>query len=105
MPRGDRTGPLGQGPMTGRGMGYCAGYDIPGFLNRPSGWGGFGRGWRHRYHATGIPGPMAGRFPFYGHPAMRPVDELKALEEEAAFLERSLGEVKKRLEELEGKKE
>jgi hypothetical protein len=48
---------------------------------------------------------MAGRFPFYGHPAMRPVDELKALEEEAAFLERSLGEVKKRLEELEGKKE
>ena len=23
MPRGDGTGPLGQGPMTGRGMGYC----------------------------------------------------------------------------------
>jgi hypothetical protein len=24
MPGGDRTGPLGQGPMTGRSMGYCA---------------------------------------------------------------------------------
>jgi hypothetical protein len=24
MPRFDGTGPLGQGPMTGRGMGYCA---------------------------------------------------------------------------------
>ncbi len=23
MPRGDRTGPAGQGPMTGRGMGRC----------------------------------------------------------------------------------
>ena len=23
MPRGDGTGPLGRGPMTGRGMGYC----------------------------------------------------------------------------------
>jgi len=23
MPRGDGTGPLGQGPMTGRGLGYC----------------------------------------------------------------------------------
>ncbi|NLG83887.1 MAG: DUF5320 domain-containing protein, partial [Firmicutes bacterium] len=25
MPRGDGTGPLGLGPMTGRAMGYCAG--------------------------------------------------------------------------------
>jgi hypothetical protein len=24
MPRFDGTGPMGQGPMTGRGMGYCA---------------------------------------------------------------------------------
>lgn len=23
MPRGNGTGPLGRGPMTGRGMGYC----------------------------------------------------------------------------------
>jgi len=115
MPRGDRTGPIGQGPMTGRGMGYCAGYDMPGFLNRPWGWGGFGgrgmgmggrgfgRGWRHRYYATGMPGWMAGGFPYYGPQAVGPENELKALEEEASFLERSLEEVKKRLMELESK--
>lgn len=44
MPRGDRTGPAGYGPMTGRGLGYCAGYSAPGFMH--GGWGrGFGRGW------------------------------------------------------------
>jgi len=39
MPRGDGTGPNGQGSMTGRGMGFCAGFNAPGFMN-----GGFGRG-------------------------------------------------------------
>ena len=34
MPRGDRTGPSGLGPMTGRGAGDCAGYSIPGYANR-----------------------------------------------------------------------
>lgn len=43
MPAGDRTGPYGAGPLTGRGMGYCAGFPYPGWMNR--GWGGgFGRG-------------------------------------------------------------
>ena len=31
MPGGDRTGPMGQGPMTGRGAGYCAGFGMPGY--------------------------------------------------------------------------
>lgn len=31
MPRGDRRGPDGAGPMTGRGLGYCSGNDQPGF--------------------------------------------------------------------------
>lgn len=57
MPGGDRTGPLGQGPMTGRAMGLCAGYDGPGYLNpgygggRGMGYGGgrgFGRGMAYR---------------------------------------------------------
>jgi hypothetical protein len=30
MPRGDGTGPLGGGPMTGKAAGYCAGYAAPG---------------------------------------------------------------------------
>ena len=31
MPRGDRTGPEGAGPMTGRALGYCSGNDQPGY--------------------------------------------------------------------------
>ena len=30
MPAGDRTGPEGFGPMTGRAAGYCAGFEVPG---------------------------------------------------------------------------
>ena len=50
MPRGDGTGPAGQGPMTGRGWGRCAGNDVPGygngFFGRGPGFGrGYGRGW------------------------------------------------------------
>ncbi len=45
MPRGDETGPMGQGPMTGRAAGFCAGYIVPGYVNTaPAGRGGFGRG-------------------------------------------------------------
>ena len=54
MPRGDRTGPDGRGPMTGRRAGYCAGSDVPGYANdttprmgmgwRRGGGGGRGRG-------------------------------------------------------------
>jgi hypothetical protein len=46
MPRGDKTGPAGLGPMTGRGMGYCNGYNLPGssqFADTRFGCG-FGRG-------------------------------------------------------------
>lgn len=49
MPFGDGTGPRGQGPMTGRGAGYCGGYSGPGYANPQPGWGwygyGMGRGW------------------------------------------------------------
>ncbi|MGE0793627.1 MAG: DUF134 domain-containing protein [Candidatus Woesearchaeota archaeon] len=31
MPGGDKTGPQGKGPKTGRGLGYCSGSDKPGF--------------------------------------------------------------------------
>ncbi|MDD2389555.1 MAG: DUF5320 domain-containing protein [Desulfobacterales bacterium] len=39
MPGGDRTGPAGMGSMTGRGIGYCAGYPAPRY-----GHPGYGRG-------------------------------------------------------------
>ena len=56
MPWGDRTGPLGQGPRTGRGLGYCAGYDSPGYTRgTPAGRGyGLGRGWFGRGRGFGF---------------------------------------------------
>ncbi|MBS3773031.1 MAG: DUF5320 domain-containing protein [Candidatus Thermoplasmatota archaeon] len=77
MPAGDKTGPEGRGPRTGRGLGYCAGYDTPGFTKgaprggggygRGRGYGrGFGRGRRWRYHP-----PMPYPEPYY-HPGYQP---------------------------------
>ncbi len=43
MPRGDRTGPAGMGPMTGRGAGFCAGNGTAGYMNNAGTYGG-GRG-------------------------------------------------------------
>lgn len=44
MPHGDGMGRLGRGSMTGRGMGYCAGFDMPGYMNGRPGFLGRGRG-------------------------------------------------------------
>lgn len=54
MPGYDRTGPTGQGSMTGRGMGYCnasrpAGNARPLGMGFRRGCGGGGRGFRNRF--------------------------------------------------------
>lgn len=46
MPRGDRRGPEGAGPMSGRGLGYCAGNEQPGFRADAAPQGA-GRGFRN----------------------------------------------------------
>jgi len=113
MPRGDRTGPMGMGPMTGRGFGYCAGYPTPGYMNpgpgyglgMGRGWGGGGRGWRHMYYATGVPGwarfgyaePGAVPPPF-GAPTRE--QEKDALKAQAEMLQQQLDNISQRLEEL-----
>ncbi|MBU0667185.1 MAG: DUF5320 domain-containing protein [Nanoarchaeota archaeon] len=51
MPRGDRTGPMGEGPKTGRGAGYCSGNDEPGY--KSTGQGGFFRNQRENYNRGG----------------------------------------------------
>ncbi len=68
MPRGDTTGPMGQGPMTGRAAGFCAGYNVPGYGNTvPAGRGGFGRGCGFRAAGRGA-GRANGRgFGFGGY--------------------------------------
>ena len=58
MPRGDRTGPSGMGPMTGRGMGSCASYPISDYADssleqRNGEWRGFGLG-RKRGRGLGL---------------------------------------------------
>lgn len=79
MPRGDRRGPVGAGSMTGRGLGYCAGNDQPGFAadaapqgagrglrngaGRGSGFGrGCGRGPGRGYGRTFAAGRGAGAY-------------------------------------------
>lgn len=47
MPGGDRSGPQGDGPRTGRAAGFCSGFDQPGYMNPGVGRGfGMGGGWR-----------------------------------------------------------
>lgn len=46
MPGGDRTGPEGGGPMTGRREGYCTGNDAPGYTSGTPGLARRGAGFR-----------------------------------------------------------
>lgn len=111
MPGGDRTGPKGMGPMTGRAAGYCAGFGVPGYANAGRGFRGFGggrggRGWRHMFHATGLPGWMRFGFnsaPYANVPYPAPDREMErqSLKSQAEFLQTELELVKKRLSELE----
>jgi len=99
MPRGDSTGPLGMGPMTGRRAGYCAGYNMPGYSNNACGrGGGFRR--RNRFFATG----MTGRTPFGSFAASfqqaDPETEKQALKSQAEYLQSEMDAIKKRLDEL-----
>jgi hypothetical protein len=120
MPRGDGTGPRGMGRMTGRGAGFCAGYDMPGFANRFFGrgsgmgsgrgagffGGGGGRGWRNCFYATGLPGWMrCGGYGYAGFaaPAVKPDPEMEkqALKAQAGALEAELEMIKQRIGALE----
>lgn len=102
MPGGDRTGPMGAGPMTGRGLGYCVGYGASGFSHRGGGWGlggrgrGRGGGWRCGFH-----GMDRGRWWSMNPPgATDPVQERELLQREQAFLKSQMEQIQQRLEAL-----
>ena len=123
MPGGDRTGPRGLGARTGRGLGYCAGYDVPGSAYGPgAGYGrgrgmaygagrgrGYGRGWAYREPI--YPPPYAVPTPVYGSRVpLEPVDKLTMLKQEKTYLEselkgigNALEDISKSIEELEKK--
>ncbi len=108
MPGRDGTGPLGAGPMTGRSLGRCAGFQ-PGYTNPVAGRGfgcfgfgrGGGRGHRNRYYATGMPGWMRSGWATQSNLAAPASDmERNALENQADILQRQLDVVKSRIDAL-----
>jgi hypothetical protein len=121
MPRGDGTGPMGMGSMSGRAAGYCAGYDMPGYANPAFGRGYFGPGmgrgggrgrrFKHWFYATGLPfwarmnpslqWPQAG----YGSPPMDKATEIDMLTAEATELETTLKQINERLAKLSEEKQ
>ena len=98
MPAGDRTGPEGMGPMTGRGAGFCAGFGAPGYMNAGAvaGYGrgrGFGRG--HGFRRFGAWGAA---MPYAAPTREQQVDVLK---EQSRYLESELKAVRDQIEQLE----
>ena len=112
MPGGDRTGPMGMGPRTGRGAGFCAGLGVPGFMNRWFGGGWFGRGrgggrgWRNMFYATGLTGwqraaAMAPQdAPVAAPPPMSREQEIELLKQQAEAAAATLEEVRRRINDL-----
>jgi uncharacterized protein DUF5320 len=101
MPGGDKTGPSGMGPMTGRGVGFCAGSNAPGYMNSGFGrgrgmGGGGGRGRRNQFLATGQPGWMR------SNPAVPVADTQKdALQDQLESLQNQLSEIQEKLDKFE----
>lgn len=98
MPGGDRTGPNGLGPMSGKRMGLCAGYTRPGFYSY-----GFGRGVGRGFGRRNW--PRGRRFwlrqDFYNPPVeINQEDEKTYLENIAQNLEEELKIVKEKLKDL-----
>ena len=104
MPRGDRTGPSGEGPTTGRGMGYCTGNDHPGFDN-PRSIGGRGYGRRHGGTGYGRGAGIGFRHGYgnYYHGNVTDVSEKTLIENEIRILKDQLSALEDRLSNSEKK--
>jgi hypothetical protein len=128
MPGGDRTGPRGLGSMTGRGLGYCSGYNNTDYIRsvglgygrgygRGMGLGaGCGRGYGRRYgrgygYGDPIYPPYIAPAPVYAPiPPLSVGDQATMLKQEKDYLESELKgianaieDISKRIEELEKK--
>ena len=110
MPGGDQTGPQGDGPKTGRGLGYCTDHDQPGYAAPQQGQGyGFqrgsrglgnrrGRGRRNRSNAGFWPGRGRGGLAVLPDAKDQDVSSLKA---QIQDLQTTLEEVQNRLDQFE----
>lgn len=90
MPGFDGTGPGGMGPMTGGGRGFCSPWGI-----RATGTAYGAYNWRPSgYYRYGVGGYA---------PQVSPEQELEFLRNQATVLRGQLGDIKKRIKELEKK--
>jgi len=111
MPAGDRTGPEGLGPQTGRGLGDCGDVNAPGYRATGFGWRGFGmrrgggwrghRGWwQRRYRAAGLHRWLgfgnAPSTPPYTEP-VTPQQEIDDLKSQASWLKEQLDAINQRI--------
>ena len=120
MPGGNQMGPMGQGPMTGRGMGRCGGANAadstrpeePGLGVRHGRGRGFqsgveqgrhGRRHRNRHHASGVCGwqraemgslAVQGSFSGPSDPAINKEHELEVLKQQTAYFESALKDLR-----------
>lgn len=110
MPRGDRTGPMGMGPRTGRAAGFCAGFNAPGYAGPAPGRGmgmgrgrnaGGGRGWRNMFYASNLPRWMRfGGNAAANYDASSPEVEKQVLIDQVHALQSELNQLRKRMDEL-----
>jgi len=102
MPRGDRTGPFGEGPKTGRQMGYCVGNEQPGFVYNNTHWGrGYGRQFRGGFGQGRRPGFGFGRVrsKIYRE-GLADVSEKTMIENEIRVLKDQMSALEKRLSKI-----
>jgi hypothetical protein len=107
MPGGDGTGPIGRGPMTGRAIGFCAGYSTPGYANPVYRRGlgrGFGRGIGRGFWSRGRGFWWRGEYPefpsrnIYRNQSRE--EEKKYLEEMIIDLEQEIKDIRSRIQEI-----
>ena len=98
MPRGDRTEPNGNGPKTGRSLGYCAGNETAGFMeNRGQGFGG---GYGHRRGLGNGQGLGRGLGYGNGRASFANVSEKTLVQNEINILKEQLASLEERLKNL-----
>lgn len=118
MPKGDRTGPVGTGPRSGRMAGFCRGFNTPGYATASISVGS-GMGMGRRYRCLGDPmvqGRGMQRRVFSGDPTVpnegnqaappsRPGDNVEALKHRSRALQAELDALNEQVQALESQKE
>ncbi len=101
MPRGNKTGPNGMGPMTGRRMGLCVGNSNVEFERNQGAGNGFGRG-GGRGAGRGAGRGSGRNFSYQGNQFQQNFsdkdaleNELRILKEQMSFLEKQLSNIDK----------